>query len=281
MSIIALSHAIGKLEMSLGVRLFNRTTRSVSSTDAGRLFIEQVGPALQDVYGALEAVSAQRETPSGTILINAAAFAAREIMSPLVLDFLRRYADMRVDLVTEGRLVDIVAGGFDLGVRVAHLVPIDMIAVPLGRPQHNVVVGSPEYFQKHVNPRVPVDLLSHPCIRVRLPDGTVYRWQFEKKGKSVQIDERGPITLDEGSLARMVVIVSIGLGYFIEQDVREDIEAGRLIRMLDDWTPSFPILYPYYPGRRNLSAAMKAFPSLAKERAESDQAYNATGSKRS
>jgi DNA-binding transcriptional LysR family regulator len=194
MSTTALSNAVGKLEANLGVRLFNRTTRSVSLTDAGRVFIEQVRPALQDIHGAMEAVRSRQETPSGTLSINAFATAAREILSPLVLEFLRRYPQVHVDLVTEGRLVDIVAEGFDLGVRVADLVPSDMIAVSLGRPQRYAVVGSPAYFEKHDRPCVPPDLLNHQCIRVRLPNRALYRWQFEKRGQTAQIDVSGPIT---------------------------------------------------------------------------------------
>lgn len=265
MSTTAFSHAISKLEASLGVRLFNRTTRSVSLTDAGRRFVEQVGPALQDIHGALETVRSQRERPSGTLRINAAAFAAREIISPLVLEFLRRYPEMSVDLVTEGRLVDIVAGGFDLGVRVANLVPSDMIAVSLGRPQRYAVVGSPAYFKQHEKPRVPPDLLRHKCIQARLPDGSLFRWKFEKDGELIQIDVNGPITLDEASLVRAAVAENIGLGYFMEQDILADIEAGQLVRVLDDWTPPLPGLCLYYPSRRNLPAGMKAFLSLARE----------------
>lgn len=265
MSTSALSNAVGKLEAALGVRLFNRTTRSVSLTDAGRLFIEQVGPALQDIRGAMEAVRSQQATPSGTLRINAFAMAAREILSPLVLEFLRRYPQVHVDLVTEGRLVDIVADGFDLGVRGADLVPSDMIAVSLGRPQRYAVVGSPTYTEKHGKPRVPPDLLQHPCIRVRLPNGSLYRWQFEKHGQTAQINVSGPITLDEASLARTAVLEGVGLGFFMEQDVRTDIEAGRLVRVLEDWTPPFGGLSLYYPGRRNPSAALKAFVGLARE----------------
>jgi DNA-binding transcriptional LysR family regulator len=265
MSTTALSNAVGKLEADLGVRLFNRTTRSVSLTDAGRMFIEQVGPALRDIHGAMEAVRSQQATPSGTLRINAFAMAAREILSPLVLEFLRRYPQVHVDLVTEGRLVDIVAEGFDLGVRGADLVPSDMIAVSLGRPQRYAVVGSPAYIAKHGKPRVPPDLLHHPCIRVRLPNGTLYRWQFEKDGQTAQIAVNGPITLDEASLARAAVLEGIGLGFFMEQNVRADIEAGRLIRVLEDWTPPFGGLCLYYPGRRNPSAALKAFIGLARE----------------
>lgn len=266
-STTALSHIIGKLEESLGVRLFNRTTRSVSLTDAGRLFVEKVGPALMDIHGALDAVRSQRETPSGTIRINAAPFAAREIISPLVVEFLRRYPDMNVDLVTEGRLIDIVADGCDLGVRLAGLVPSDMIALSLGSPQRYAIVGSPTYFKRHGRPRVPPDLLNHRCIRVRLPDGSLFRWRFEKDGEAVQIDVPGPIILDEVGLARIAVADNIGIGCLMEQSVRGELESGQFIRVLEDWTPPFPGLCLYYPGRRNQSAGLKAFLALAREMA--------------
>ncbi|KIQ03456.1 LysR family transcriptional regulator [Agrobacterium tumefaciens] len=264
-STTALSHTIGRLEAGLGVRLFNRTTRSVSLTDAGRLFVQQVAPSLQDLHAALDLVRSQRETPSGTIRINAAPFAARAIISPLVLEFLRLYPDMNIDIVTEGKMVDIVRDGFDLGVRVAGLVPSDMIAVSLGHPQRHAVVGSPEYFKQHGKPIVPPDLLGHKCIRVRLPDGSLFRWRFEKDGEQVQIDVRGAISLDEASLTRTAVIEGAGLGYLFEQDVLPDIEAGRVIRVLEDWTPPYPGLCLYYPGRRNLSAGVRAFLELARE----------------
>jgi DNA-binding transcriptional LysR family regulator len=271
MSTTALSNAVGKLEATLGVRLFNRTTRSVSLTDAGRLFIEQVGPGLQEIHAALEAVRSRQATPSGTLRINTFATAAREILSPLVLEFLRRYPRVHVDLVTEGELVDIVANGFDIGVRVADLVPSDMVAVSLGRPQRYAVVGSPAYFERHGRPRVPPDLLALPCIRVRLPNGALYRWQFEKRGRRAEVDVNGFITLDEASLARAAALEGIGLGFFMEQDVRADIEAGSLVRVLEDWTPPFGGLCLYYPGRRNQSAALKAFIALAREVSESDR----------
>ncbi|AXA25407.1 LysR family transcriptional regulator [Pseudomonas putida] len=268
MSTTALSNAIGKLEANLGVRLFNRTTRSVSLTDAGRLFVEHVAPALGEVQGALEVVRAQRDQPSGMLRINAAAFAAREIIGPLVLEFLRRYPQMQVDLVTEGRLVDIVADGFDLGVRVADLVPSDMISLSLGRPQRYAVVASAAYLAARGTPRLPADLQRHSCVRVRLPDGALFRWRFANGNSAQQIDVQGPITLDEASLARAAVMAGMGLGYFMEQDVREDIAAGRLVRVLDDWTPPLPGLCLYYAGRRNPSAGMTAFLALAREVAE-------------
>lgn len=264
MSTTALSNAIGRLEANLGVRLFNRTTRSVSLTDAGRVFVAQIGPALDDIQSAMAAVRSQQATPSGTLRINAFAMAAREILSPLVLEFLRLYPHVHIDLVTEGRLVDIVAEGFDLGVRTEGLVPSDMIAIPIGPPQRFAVVGSAAFVEKHGRPAVPPDLLNHRCIRVRLPNGALYRWEFEKSGQTAQIEVSGPITLDEASLARMAVLDGVGFGFFMEQDVRADLEAGRLVRVLEDWTPPRGRLSLYYPGRRNPSAALKAFIGLAR-----------------
>lgn len=265
MSTTALSNAVGKLERDLGVRLFNRTTRSVSLTDAGRGFVGQVGPALQDIHDAMNAARSQQETPSGTLRINAFATAAREILSPLILRFLRLNPQVHIDLVTEGRLVDVVAEGFDFGVRTWDLVPSDMIAVPLGPGRRNMVVGSPTYFQTRGKPLVPPDLLSHACLRIRLPNGAPYRWLFEKGGQSVQIDVTGPITLDEASLSRIAALEAVGIGYVMESDVRADLDAGRLEAVLEDWTPPLAPLALYYPGRRHPSAAFKAFINLARE----------------
>lgn len=271
MSTSALSNAIAKLEGQLGVRLFNRTTRSVALTEAGRRFVDQVTPALKDIHQALDTVRSQQETPSGTLRINTFATAGREILSPLVIEFLRRFPEVHIDVVTEGNLVDIVADGFDFGVRSENLVPTDMIAIPLGPARRNVVVASPSYLDNRERPRVPSDLLKHPCVRTRLPNGALFRWQFESEGQPVQFDVNGPITLDEGSLARIAVLESIGIGYFMESDVREDIEAGRLIRLLEEWTPPFLPLCLYYPSRRNPPAAFKVFVDLARELARSSR----------
>jgi DNA-binding transcriptional LysR family regulator len=264
MSTSALSNVLAKLEADLGVRLFNRTTRSVSLTDAGRTFVDQVGPAVNDIHNAMDTARSQQETPSGVLRINAFATAAGEILSPLILHFLQGHPQVHIDLVTEGRLVDIVADGFDLGVRSLDLVPSDMIAIPLQRPRRFVVVGTPAYLQQHELPQVPPDLLRHACIRIRLPNGAPYRWHFEKDGQPVQIDVRGPITLDEFTLARQAVLEQVGLGFFMESDVREDIATGRMVRVLADWTPPLAPLALYYPGRRNPSAAFKAFTDLAR-----------------
>lgn len=263
-STTALSHIIAKFEAELGVRLFHRTTRSVGLTDAGRLFIDNMGPSLLGVHEALEVVRSRRENPSGVLRINTPPFAARTLLSNVVLEFLRRYPEMQVDIVTDGRLIDIVAEGFDLGVRVASLIPNDMIAISLGKPQRYAVVASPDYLAIHKPPETPTDLLNHPCIRVRLPDGSLYRWHLEKKGEVVQVEVRGQLTLDEASLARIAVLEGSGIGFFLEQNIIDDIKAGRLVRLLDDWTPPFPGLCLYYPGRRHPSAGLSAFLGLVR-----------------
>ena len=271
MSTSALSNAIAKLEGQLGVRLFNRTTRSVSLTEAGHRFVDQVSPAVRDIHQALDTVRSQQETPSGALRINTFATAAQEILSPLVLEFLRRFPKVQIDLVTEGNLVDIVADGFDFGVRSQHLVPSDMIAIPLGPPRRHAVVAAPSYLENREVPRVPSDLKAHPCIRVRLPNGALFRWQFESDGQPVQVDVDGPITLDEASLARTAVLNGVGIGYFMESNVRDDIAAGRLVRILDEWTPPTAPLCLYYPSRRNPPAAFKVFVDLARELARSSR----------
>ena len=265
MSTTALSNAIGKLEQRLGIRLFNRTTRSVSLTDAGKTFVERVGPAMTDIHDAMLAAQSLQETPTGTLRINAFASAAREVMAPLILLFLRQYPRVHIDLVTEGRLVDIVAAGFDLGLRPADLVPSDMIALPLGRERSNAVVASPDFLRTHGRPLVPADLYRFRCIRSRLPNNALFRWRFEKDGSAVQIDVQGAITLDESSLVKIAAQNGIGLGYVMEADVRDDIGAGRLVRVLEDWTPPLAPLALYYPGRKNPPAAFSAFMRAARE----------------
>jgi DNA-binding transcriptional LysR family regulator len=264
LSTTALSNLIGKVERQLGVRLFNRTTRSVSLTDAGRTFVAQVSPALHEIREAIAAVKSQQDVPSGTLRINAFASGAREILQPLVLAFLRRHPQVHVDLVTEGRMVDIVAEGFDMGLRTSDLVPSDMIALPLGSGRRFAVVATPAYLERHGRPQVPPDLLGHSCIRIRLPNGALFRWQFEKDGNPIQIDVAGPITLDETSLALIAVQDGTGIGFFMEADVREAIAAGQLERLLADWTPPMAPLSLYYPGRKNPSAAFRAFIGMAR-----------------
>jgi DNA-binding transcriptional LysR family regulator len=271
MSTTALSHMIARIEAELGVRLFNRTTRSVALTDAGRVLVDRVGPSLQDVREAIEIVRERRETPTGTLRINAPPFAARSpAFTDLLLEYSGRYPDMHVDLVTEGQLRDIVAEGFDLGVRVASLVPSDMIALSLGEVQRFAVVASPAYLAGRPRPLVPTDLPGHACIRVRLPDRSLYRWHFAKGGDTAQVEVSGPMTFDDLPLSRAAVRAGVGIGFFFEQDVIQDIKKGTLVRLLEDWTPPFAGLCLYYPGKRHPSAGLSAFLSLAREMAKRD-----------
>lgn len=263
-STTALSHTIGRLESGLGVRLFNRTTRSVSLSDAGRDFVERTAPALVEIRAAMDTARSRSETPSGLLRLNASVQGGRQI-APLVLEFLRRYPEMHVDLVTEGRLVDIVAEGFDMGIRSADLVPRDMIALPLGKPQRYAVVASPAWLKAHPAPQTPADLPPQHCLRVRLPNGALFRWQFERNGEVVQVDANGRLTLDEAAIARAAVLDGAGIGYFIEQDVVGDIASGRMIRLLEDWTPPRSGFSLYYPGRRNPSAGFAAFLAMVRK----------------
>ena len=259
----ALSHAVTALEARLGVRLFNRSTRSVSLTEAGAELVDAVAPALNDLRLAIEKVGARRAKPAGTLRINASAGAARQMM-PLLLDFVRRYPDMKVDLVTEGRLIDIVAGGFDAGVRIAEAVPRDMIAVPLGPCQQPMVIGAPAYFAEHGQPRSPHELIRHRCIRARMASGVIWRWEFESQGEALTVDVQGPLTFDDTTLMIDAALAGVGLAYLTDTRVVDHLACGRLVRVLTDWTPSYPGLCLYYSGRRHLPVGVRALVDLVK-----------------
>ncbi|MBY8977975.1 LysR family transcriptional regulator [Rhodobacteraceae bacterium NNCM2] len=265
LSSTALSHGIARLEDELGTRLFNRTTRTVSLTEAGQQFVNRIGPALADIGGAMDAARSYGETPSGTLRINASVVAGEAIMSGLVPDFLRRYPKMQIDLRTEERLVDIVAEGFDLGVRVRDLVPADMIALSIGLPQRYAVVASPEYLADRAPPQNPGDLNGHKCIRARLPGGALLRWHFERRGETVLVDVVGRLTLDNADAARQAVLCGAGIGFFLEQNVQEDIDGGRMTRLLQEWTPPRSDYCFYYPSRRHPTAGMAAFLAMVRE----------------
>ncbi|WP_404420294.1 LysR family transcriptional regulator [Thalassospira australica] len=261
----ALSHAISMLETRIGVRLFNRTTRSVALTDAGTAFLDRITPALHDISAAMETANLYRDKPIGTLRINTSEDAATLTLMPIINDFLARYPDVKIDIVTEGRLIDIVAGGFDAGIRLLENVPQDMIAVPVGPEQRFVVVGTPDYFKSHPAPKTPTDLASHACARLRLPGGSIYRWEFERRGEQMRIDVNGPLTIGSSKLITEAVLAGKMLGYVIEHSVAEHLKTGRLVTCLEDWTPPFPGLHLYYPGHRHVPAALRAFIDLLKE----------------
>lgn len=267
MSSSALSHGVAGLEARLGVRLFNRTTRSVSLSAAGEQFVAQVAPALAEIRGAMDAVNIHRDTPAGTLRINTSVGAARMILTPLILEYLKLYPEMRVDLVTEGRLIDIVVDGFDAGIRIQEAVPRDMIAVPIGGAVRSIVVGSPAYFEGRTKPQTPGDLLRHECIRARMASGAIYRWEFERHGEVMEIDVPGALRLDETTLMLEAVRAGVGLSYLSEWSVKADVASGRLVQVLDDWTPAYPGLCLYYPGRRHVPAGLRAFIDLIRKTA--------------
>ncbi|HEV3430822.1 MAG TPA: LysR family transcriptional regulator [Paraburkholderia sp.] len=266
----ALSHAVATLEARIGVRLFNRTTRSVSLSEAGAQFVQTVAPALATIQTALDQAGSFRDTPSGTLRINTSAGAARQVM-PVFIAFLQRYPEMKLDIVTEGRLVDIVVEGFDAGIRLIDSVPQDMIAVPFGERQRFALVGSPEYFARYKPPRTPADLARHRCIRSRMPSGMIYQWEFEKRGQVVRVDGEGAITLDEPNLMLDAARAGLGLTYLTEWNVSADLEAGTLVRVLEDWTPALDGLCLYYPGRRHVPAGLRALIETIREHADANQ----------
>ncbi|WP_448956174.1 LysR family transcriptional regulator [Labrys neptuniae] len=265
----ALSHAIAGLEARLGVRLINRTTRSVALSEAGERFLARVGPALQEIAGAIEDVNAFRDTPTATLRINLKERAAHQIMRPVVATYLRRYPDMNVELVIEGRPIDIVAEGFDAGIRLAESVPQDMVAVPCGPDSRFIVVGAPGYLERMPALRSPTDLLAHSCIRRRLSGGKLYRWEFEKRGEAMSLDVPGRLTLDNDFLMVDAALEGLGLAFLSDFWVSEHLAAGTLKAVLEDWTPPFPGLRLYYPPHRHMTAGLRAFVDLLREERKS------------
>jgi len=258
MSPSSLSHQVASVERRLGVRLFNRTTRSVSLTEAGEHFLARVNPALREIADAVETVNRFRDTPAGLLRLNASDGGAERIL-PMVLDFMAAYPDMRVDVAVDGRLVDIVAEGFDAGVRGGGAVPQDMIALPFGVPETFMIVGSPAYFQAHGRPQAPADLLRHACIRVRMPSGALLPWEFERRGEEVRIEPPGRLVVGSPMLAVQAAVAGAGVAYVIERAMSDELASGRLVRVLDEWTPPFPGVCLYYPRQRLPSAGLAAF----------------------
>ena len=260
-----LSHMMRALEAGVGVRLLHRTTRSVAPTEAGERLVGRLGPVLRDLDGALAELTAGRARAGGTLRINASEAAARLLLGSVVPGFLARYPDMALDLVTEGRLVDVVAEGFDAGVRLGEAVPLDMIAVRFGGDARFVAVAAPAYLAAHPPPRTPDDLHGHACIRVRLPSGKLYRWEFEKNGQVLAVDVPGVLTLDHMDLMADAAVAGLGIAYVPERAARAHLGRGALAAVLDDWCPWIPGLCLYYPGHRHVPPGLRAFIELLRD----------------
>lgn len=255
----ALSHALRVVEERLGLRLFNRTTRSVALTEAGERLFARIGPAFRDIDDALEDLNELRDTPSGNLRINAGRATLRMVLLPLVAEFLRAYPEVKVEIVDNDALVDVVSAGFDAGVRFGERLEADMIAIPLGPYQRSVVVATPEFLKDHKRPRHPKDLTGLPCIRHRFPSGVLYRWEFERGGVKLETEVDGPLTLSDVGAMLEAALQGVGLAYVFESMAAPHIAAGNLASVLDDWCPHYPGLYLYYPSRRQLPGALKAF----------------------
>ncbi len=260
----ALSHAVRTLENRLGVRLFNRTTRSVGLTEAGERLFARLKPAFRDIDDALEDLNHFREKPSGNLRITAGRQAAELVLLPMAGRFLEAYPDVKLEIVTDDALVDVVAQGFDAGVRFGIRLEADMVSLPIGSTLRSVVVGSAEFFRKHPVPQKPEDLHGLPCIRHRFPSGTLYRWEFERGGITQEIEVDGPLTLGDVSLMVGPALQGVGMAYVFEDMVKTQIADGSLVQVLGDWCPYYPGLHLYYPSRRHVPAALKAFIEFAR-----------------
>src|SRR5262245_12791311 len=261
----ALSHALRSLEERLGLRLVNRTTRSVGLTEAGERLYARIKPAFRDIGDAIEDLNAFRGAPMGTLRINASQQSARLVLLPVVTRFIAANPDVRVDVVSDNALVDVVADGFDAGVRFGETIAADMIAVPLGGPQRTAIVASPGYFARHPKPATPHDLTGLPCVRYRFLSGAFYRWEFERDGKEIEIEVDGPLALTEQELMVDAALAGAGIAYVFESTVMDHIAAGRLVRVLEDWCPFYAGFFLYYPSRRQLPAVLRAFIDFAKQ----------------
>jgi len=260
-----LSHMMRTLEQNMGVRLLNRTTRSVAPTEAGARLLASLGPILRDLDLALEQVNAFRERPGGLLRINASEIAARQLLASVVPTFLARYPEMALDLVTDGRLVDIVAEGFDAGIRLGESVPQYMVAVRFGGAVRFVAVASPHYLADRPAPLAPDDLAQHTCIRVRMPSGKSYRWEFALRGQEISVDTPGALTLDHLELMAQAAVQGLGIAYLPDSVARPYLVRGELVGVLDEWCPAIPGLFLYYPGHRHVPLGLQAFIEVLRE----------------
>jgi DNA-binding transcriptional LysR family regulator len=263
----ALSQAIRTLEARLGVRLLNRTTRSVSLTEAGEAYLSRIGPALGDVLEAGEQLHALQGRPSGVLRINAARISIAMVLQPLLAGFLKAYPEVQIELTNDEGYVDIVDRGFDAGVRMGESVQKDMVAVPLGGPVSVAVVGSPDYFKRHPAPRHPADLVKHNCVRFRFSgSGGIYKWEFTVDDRIVEYEVGGSLTISDSIFSVEAALDGVGLAYTFDALVQQHIKNKRLKRVLSDFSPSFPGFYLYYPSRRQQPSKLKAFVDFVLER---------------
>ncbi|MCJ2058363.1 LysR family transcriptional regulator [Methylobacterium sp. J-048] len=259
LSVSAVSHAINGLEASLGIRILARTTRSVAPTEAGRRLLDGLEPALAAIAEAVEAATASQQRLSGTLRFSVPHSAAEMILLPLAVAFTHVHPDVAIEIRAQDDLRDIVAEEFDAGARFEESLEQDMIAVPLGPAQCAAIVAAPSYLAQHPRPRTPQDLHDHACINRRFPGGALYRWDLEKDGAALAVAVSGSLILDDMRLVAQAARLGAGLAYVFEAQVIDDLEAGRLVRVLEDWCPRFPGFFLYYPSRTLMRPVLRAF----------------------
>jgi DNA-binding transcriptional LysR family regulator len=260
MSQPALSRAMRQLEERLGVRLLARTTRSVSPTEAGEQLLRVVAPRFEEINAELALLSEFRDKPAGKLRITAGEHAAISLLQPALAKILPNHPDIQVEIIVDYGLTDIVAEGYDAGIRLGEQVAKDMIAVRIGPDVRMAVVGSPTYFARHPRPKTPRDLVRHNCITIRLPTyGGIFPWEFEKKGEELKVRVEGQLVFNNIAMRLDAALRGLGLAYMPEDVVQAHVARGRLIRVLSDWCAPFPGYHLYYPSRRQSSPAFTLF----------------------
>lgn len=265
-----LSEAVRRLEAKLGVRLVNRTTRSIAPTEAGARLLERLGPALGEVEAALDVVNAFRDRPTGTLKLNVPVVVSRLVLPSIVPPFLKSYPDIKLEVIVEDGFVDVLAAGCDAGIRYDERLEQDMIAVPIGpRTQRFATAASPDYLAARGRPEHPRDLLAHACLRGQFASGAMPSWEFERDGEIIKVDPVGPLVVRIGAAADLVVsaaVAGVGIIHLFEEWLRPALESGALVPVLQPWWQSFSGPFLYYPGRRHLPAPLRTFVDFIKAR---------------
>ncbi|MCV2513282.1 LysR family transcriptional regulator [Leclercia pneumoniae] len=266
MSATAVSNAVAGLESRLQTRLFNRTTRSVALTDAGQRYVARIGPALQEIRHASEEIHSDTGEPAGTLRLNVPNNVGALFLDALLIDYMQRYPKMRVETVSEARMIDIVAEGYDAGIRLAESVPQDMIAIPLTADIRQVVTATPDYFARHGTPTVPDDLLRHQGIGMRMTHGGIYRWELARRGEQLALAVPARFATSDLFASIRAVKAGLGVGFLPELYIQQELNRGELITALNDWTQPFAGLRLYYPGHRHIPPGLRALVAMIRER---------------
>jgi DNA-binding transcriptional LysR family regulator len=253
------------MEERLGVRLLNRTTRSVALTEAGELLLARTAPAISDVNAVLDEVRGLRGVPSGRLRINAPPPAIDLVLAPMIGPFLSAYPQIDLEIVGQSGFIDIVDAGYDAGVRYGEHLERDMIAISLGPPQRYALVAAPDYLARHGKPKHPKNLLDHACIRIRLSNGAMLDWEFEKAGRAVKLSPPAKLVVNHPGPAMRAARDGVGFWLTFADHVNEAIASGALISVLEDWCPPFPGPFLYYPSRHQSPPALAAFVSFVQE----------------